>query len=135
MLLTTIFSSNGQTVINKDSAIVPIRWLREGMKDLVRYDNLKKENILLKESKRSLEDIIETQNILITDFKTQKKEYEVRIKEIQGITLLSEKQYEAELNSLNKRLRNKKIGGTIKGIGAGVVGVGIGILIKALIIK
>lgn len=124
---------SGQTAT--DSVRVPVKWLREGMKDLIRYDQAKEEISLLKLNNSATEQLLNKTVEFNNSLQSQNKELDLRWKEQMKIQDILKDQNNKNINSLNKQLRNLKIKNTLTSTIGLMGGVAAGVLIGILITK
>ena len=131
-LMIATFCAFGQKGI--DSVLVPSRWLKEGMKDLIRFDACKEETRLLKESNLSLRALSDKNAEFAAEQQERVNEMRLRWVECNKQTDLINNAQLNVISGLNKALKkqkNKSTWNTITGVGAGVaLGILVGILTR-----
>lgn len=133
IILIASFCANGQSGM-ADSVKVPAKWLKEGMKDLIRYDQCKEEVSLLKSSNANLNTLNE-KNVLFANLQQQRVEdMRLRWNECMKQGDLMQSQHNKEVHDLQnalKKQKRKSTWGVIGGVGSGiVVGVITGLIIS-----
>lgn len=136
ILLTVSCYSNGQIgMTNKDSVLVPVKWLREGMKDLIRLDALKEQLPLLQSALENQKEInlkLDTFNTVLKDQNTKLLfRYNETVKQMDLIEINNKK----AITSLNKQLKKTKQKNVVTSTLGIAGGIGIGIILGLFFIR
>ena len=136
ILLTVSCYSNGQIgMTNKESVLVPVKWLREGMKDLIRLDALKEQLPLLQSALENQKEInlkLDTFNTVLKDQNTKLLfRYNETVKQMDLIEINNKK----VITSLNKKIKKTKQKNVVTSTLGIAGGIGIGIILGLFFIR
>lgn len=124
---------HGQSVT--DSVFVPVKWLKEGMKDIMRGDACKEENTLLKSSILTLRRLSDKNEQFANEQGERAQEMRLRWNECMKQSDILQANYDDNIENLNKQIRKQKIKASLNIFGGATAGLVLGVITGLLIFK